>query len=98
VAPLRAYQIEHHRIHHQTPVAAFNFNPPYLGDFLARPSPRPLSAAPRPPAPVLARRRLLARPAILYGTALVLGVVALGIAVFAPVRPAPGSSVPRTKA
>ena len=32
LAGIRAYQIEHHRIHHEVPVIAFNFNPPYLGD------------------------------------------------------------------
>jgi len=34
LAGIRAYQIEHHRIHHETPVVAFNFNPPYLGDLI----------------------------------------------------------------
>lgn len=32
LADIRAYQIEHHRIHHEIPELAFNFNPPYLGD------------------------------------------------------------------
>lgn len=35
LADVRAYQIEHHRIHHEVPELAFNFNPPYLGDRLA---------------------------------------------------------------
>ncbi len=35
VSELRAYQIEHHRIHHEVPEMAFNFNPPYLGDRIA---------------------------------------------------------------
>ena len=34
IGTLRAYQVEHHRIHHETPFVAFNFNPPYLGDRL----------------------------------------------------------------
>ena len=94
VASIRAYQIDHHRIHHQTPIAAFNFNPPYLGDALVRwTTARPVIDA----APVLARRRLPARPVILYGTALVLGVVALGIAAIAQTRPNSGTTVPRSK-
>jgi hypothetical protein len=94
VASIRAYQIEHHRIHHQTPIAAFNFNPPYLGDTLFRwTTARPVTDAAR----VLARPRLPARPAILYGTALVLGVVAIGIAAIAHTRPASGAPVPRAK-
>ena len=35
VSELRGYQIEHHRIHHEVPEMAFNFNPPYLGDRIA---------------------------------------------------------------
>jgi hypothetical protein len=35
VRGVRARQIEHHRIHHETPVLAFNFNPPYLGDLVS---------------------------------------------------------------
>ncbi len=97
VSSIRAYQIEHHRVHHQTPIAAFNFNPPYLGDALfERMVARPL-VLPGAPDPVDMRRRLLARPAILYGTALVLGVVALGIAAIAHNRPSSGAAVPRTK-
>jgi hypothetical protein len=99
VASIRAHQIEHHRIHHQTPIAAFNFNPPYLGDALAawRPVARPVLEVSRTPAVARMRPVPRARPLILYGTALVLGVAALGIAVFAQIRPAPGSSVPRSK-
>ncbi len=94
VASIRAYQIEHHRIHHQTPIAAFNFNPPYLGDALVRrTTARPVLDA----APVLARRRLPTRRVLLYGTALVLGVVALGIAAVAHARPTSGTPVPRAK-
>jgi hypothetical protein len=84
VASIRAYQIQHHRIHHQTPVVAFNFNPPYLGDVLL---PR------TPPRPVVASAP---RTRLLYGTALVLGIVALGIAAFA--HPKPPSVVPPSKA
>jgi len=112
VASIRAYQIEHHRIHHQTPIAAFNFNPPYLGDALVRWTTRSFGEPGRSPegegrwttarpvidaAPVLARRRLPARPVVLYGTALVLGVVALGIAAIAQTRPNSGTTVPRSK-
>jgi hypothetical protein len=94
VASIRAHQIEHHRIHHQTPMIAFNFNPPYLGDALVRrTTAQPVIDA----APVLARRRLPARPVILYGAALVLGVVALGIAAIAHTRPDSGTTVPRAK-
>jgi hypothetical protein len=112
LASIRAYQIEHHRIHHQTPIAAFNFNPPYLGDALVRPPTRSFGEPGRSPegegrwttarpvtdaVPVLARPRLPARPAILYGTALVLGVVAIGIAAIGHTRPASGAPVPRAK-
>ena len=62
---LRLRQIEHHRIHHEIPEYAFNFNPPYLGDRLAgrmpptrlRPSgygevnPAPIEASPMSVAP-----------------------------------------------
>jgi hypothetical protein len=96
VARIRDYQIEHHRTHHQTPIVAFNFNPPYLGDGLVpAPTARPVGAL--APPPLLARRRAPTRPLVLYGTALVLGVAALGIAVFAQVRPTPGGSVPRSR-
>lgn len=37
---LRAYQVEHHRIHHEVPELALNFNPPYLGDRIFRRMPR----------------------------------------------------------
>jgi hypothetical protein len=33
---LRATQIRHHRRHHAEPMVNFNFNPPYVGDRLAR--------------------------------------------------------------
>ncbi len=54
---LRLRQIEHHRIHHEIPEFAFNFNPPYLGDRLAGrmpPTEEPVFAA----APVEARQRV----------------------------------------
>jgi hypothetical protein len=94
VASIRAYQIEHHRLHHQTPLAAFNFNPPYLGDVLFRRTvPRPVPAPPPSPASALARSQFRSRPLLLYGTALVLGVAALGIAVMSQIKP----PVPRSK-
>jgi hypothetical protein len=81
VSSIRAHQIEHHRIHHETPIVAFNFNPPYLGDTLFLPSvPQRRPVREKSPAPVLARRRLLVRPVFLFGTALILGAVALGVA------------------
>lgn len=40
---IRSRQIEHHRIHHETPVLAFNFNPPYLGDMVSGLMPQPAS-------------------------------------------------------
>jgi hypothetical protein len=92
VAAVRAFQIEHHRAHHQTPITAFNFNPPYLGDALVRPAQGSGGAA-----PVRARRRLPARPVVLYGTALILGAVALGIAAYTHIRPASGIPAPRTR-
>ncbi len=46
---LREYQILHHRLHHERPNIAFNFNPPYLGDVLLGLMPKPLeSPDPRP--------------------------------------------------
>jgi len=114
VASIRANQIEHHRIHHETPIGEFNFNPPYLGDALVRPlarrfgepgrSPegegRPTAARPvpdsSPSVAVLARGRLEARPVILYGAALILGVVALGILAIAQ-RSGSETPVPRAK-
>ncbi|MGH9320814.1 MAG: hypothetical protein ACRD21_11970 [Vicinamibacteria bacterium] len=117
LSAMRAYQIEHHRIHHETPVVAFNFNPPYLGDVvagqmpvLARAEPAgrivpepaadiavPSAALPRP-APVVPRRRLVFRPILLYGAALLLGAAAVGVAVLAHSKSTPGGSAPRTKA
>lgn len=88
VAKARAFQIEHHRAHHQTPIVAFNFNPPYLGDALVRTTARNFGQPGRSviaAAPDVPRRRP-ARPAVLYGTALVLGAVALGIAAVAHAR------------
>ncbi len=110
VARVRAFQIEHHRAHHQSPITAFNFSPPYLGDALV-PTPARIVLEPaRSPGgdggriarPVVAalvrpRRSLPARPAVLYGTALLLGAVAFGIAAFTHARPASGAQVPRTR-
>jgi hypothetical protein len=93
VAAVRAFQIEHHRVHHQTPITAFNFNPPYLGDALFRPARSFGGAAP----PVRERRRRPARPVVLYGTALILGAVALGIAAYAHIRPPSGTPAPRSR-
>lgn len=41
-----AREIEHHRIHHETPVRAFNFSYPYLGDLIADAMPRQARKAP----------------------------------------------------
>ncbi len=92
---IRAYQIEHHRLHHETPIAAFNFSPPYLGDVLVgrRTAERPVVR----PAPVLARRRPKARPVLLYGTALLLGAIGLGIAAIQHTRQSPGAPAPRSR-
>ena len=54
---LRLRQIEHHRVHHEIPEFAFNFNPPYLGDRLAGrmpPTEEPVFAA----TPVEAQERV----------------------------------------
>ncbi len=95
LAAIRTYQIEHHRLHHETPIAAFNFNPPYLGDALVgRRRARPVEQ----PAPRFAHRRVKARPVVLYGTALVLGAVALGIAAIHHTRQqSTGASAPRAR-
>ena len=111
LAGIRAHQIEHHRLHHETPNEAFNFNPPYLGDVLLgrkrasrpgrapAPVPAPLLGPVLAPAiaPVLATRRAMARPVVLFGTAIVLGAVALGIAAFQHSRTMAGASSPRTR-
>jgi hypothetical protein len=97
VGPIRARQIEHHRIHHEIPMGAFNFNPPYLGDALMARAVRPRTA------PVLARRPMaptvaagLRRP-VSYRTALaVLGLMAVGVVAIAhwkTSRPTPLSRV-----
>jgi hypothetical protein len=86
---LRAHQIEHHRIHHETPIVAFNFNPPYLGDRLTGKLPRPaISLAPEPHEPIVAEPALVpvpTAPALVcpwprrfrYGTAFALGTAAV---------------------
>jgi hypothetical protein len=99
LAGIRARQIEHHRLHHEAPVEAFNFNPPYLGDvlFSKKRASRPVLAPVPVAAPVLASRRTTARPAVLFGTAIVLGAVALGIAAFQHSRAIAAASSPRTR-
>lgn len=89
---IRAYQIEHHRIHHEIPEIAFNFNPPYLGDRLTAHMPN-LDDVPQPwvpqPAPIVAlepvvdtslgwRRRL-----VRYGSAAAVGFAIVGAVVVA---------------
>lgn len=91
---IREYQIEHHRMHHERPIMAFNFNPPYLGDRLftealaptARPAPNQddesfgLLPAPEPTPPPL---NVWRARAFRYGSALAVGVAVVGIAVVA---------------
>lgn len=91
---IRACQIEHHRLHHETPITAFNFSPPYLGDALVG---RRIAARPAMPVPVLSRRRAKARPVLLYGTALLLGAIGLGIAAIQHTRQSPGTAAPRSR-
>src|SRR3990172_3242118 len=43
----RSYHIRHHQSHHEIPTANFNFNPPFLGDWLGG----TLRVPPRRPAP-----------------------------------------------
>ena len=43
----RSYHIRHHQSHHEIPTANFNFNPPFLGDWLCG----TLRVPPRRPAP-----------------------------------------------
>jgi hypothetical protein len=93
VGSLRSFQIEHHRLHHETPKFAYNFNPPYLGDRFSGLLSLPESAAhakpqPMPPpstgAPViLARRRFLTHQLVRYGAAAAIGVAAVGLVVLA---------------
>lgn len=97
IATVRARQIEHHRRHHEVPLYAFNFNPPYLGDRLTgrmpRPEPEdeePVLAPPAPaPVPELAVRaptprwRPWLRPVLGYGSAIAVGVALVGLAVVA---------------
>ena len=93
LARIRAYQIEHHRLHHEKPIEAFNFNPPYLGDALVG---KKRAALPEP-LPVLARRSSTARPIVLYATALVLGAIGLGIAAIQHNRTSTGAPGPRAR-
>ena len=92
VSEIRGYQIEHHRIHHEVPEIAFNFNPPYLGDRLIghMPSevevPVPLAPAasivafePAAEAPV----RLWQRRAVRVGAVAAAGLAIVGTVVVA---------------
>jgi hypothetical protein len=97
VGPFRARQIEHHRIHHEIPLGAFNFNPPYLGDALMARAVRPRLTPVEPRRPIApAVAAVLRRPAR-YRTALaVLGVMAVGVVAIAhwkTSRPTPVSRV-----
>jgi hypothetical protein len=88
---LRSFQIEHHRVHHEKPIFAFNFNPPYLGDRFAGLLSEPETAPPAPPLPepapiVLARRRFLTHQLVRYGAAAAIGVAAVGLVVLAHSR------------
>jgi len=96
---LRHRQIEHHRIHHEVPEYAFNFNPPYLGDRLAaRMPPTEEPARLRPsgyggvnPPLVVASSRVAApasvplwrRPWIRYGSVAAASVTLVGAVVLA---------------
>jgi hypothetical protein len=71
VRRIRSRQIEHHRIHHETPVLAFNFNPPYLGDLVSGLMPQPV--------PLLAQRRFLTPRVLHYGAAAAVGLAAIGL-------------------
>ena len=97
VSGVRAYQIEHHRIHHEFPEVAFNFNPPYLGDRIAGHMPnlteplRPLGeAAFEAPEPVptvtlepIVEAPLWRRRLVRYGSAAAVGVAIVGAVVVA---------------
>lgn len=92
LADLRAYQIEHHRIHHETPDVAFNFNPPYLGDLITghMPSAAPVRTPP-PEVSLVPAPRTLAVPVVRgwrrhfvsYGAAAVAGLALVGAIVVA---------------
>lgn len=95
LGPLREYQIEHHRMHHEIPEMAFNFNPPYLGDRLFGNMPAVVEApqgalAPasfaETPAPVVIEPPVPSRwgrPLVRYGSVAAVGVALLGAAVIA---------------
>lgn len=96
IAGVRARQVDHHRRHHDIPLYAFNFNPPYLGDRLTgllphppeavpvetNPSPSP-SPLPETAAVPIGGLRPWLRPALGYGSALAVGVALIGLAVVA---------------
>ena len=92
---LRLRQIEHHRVHHEVPEYAFNFNPPYLGDRLAGRMPAAENAVSTPP-PVIATPvtvpaivvethspRLWQKPLIRYGSVAAASVALVGAVVLA---------------
>lgn len=97
VSEVRAYQIEHHRIHHEVPEHAFNFNPPYLGDRIAGHMPNlaePLGpvgeAAFETPEPVptvalepIVEAPLWRRQLVRFGSAAAVGVAIVGAVVVA---------------
>lgn len=94
LADLRAYQIEHHRIHHELPEVAFNFNPPYLCDRIAGHMPdltvawapileHTLRAQPQTTTPGVAVQNRWRRPLLSYRAAAVAGVALIGALVAA---------------
>jgi len=87
VSEVRAYQIEHHRIHHEVPAIAFNFNPPYLGDRIAGHMPSAPFATPEP-VPTIALEPVVEAPLwrrqlVRYGSAAAVGVAIVGAVVVA---------------
>lgn len=92
LASVRAYQIEHHRAHHERPELAFNFNPPYLGDRIAGHMPSLAEAWPPPvPEPIpdvsptgssevraLAPVPVWRRRLVRYGSAAAVGLAVVG--------------------
>lgn len=106
LARVRAGQIDHHRRHHEVPVSAFNFSPPYLLDRLtgrmpdAR-SPVPAAAVPTPPpAPLsveLPPSRPWLRPLMRYGAAAaVVSIAVVGGVVLAKNARNPGATIAPT--
>lgn len=94
LSALRERQVSHHRWHHEFPEEAFNFMPPYLGDWLTSgegaraedpPPVVPIDAPDQLPIPTTAAAlvRAWSRPLVRYGTVAAVGVVAIGVAVLA---------------